>query len=510
MGDKKLPPLDACYYVQGFENTSFESMVGMVMSADSGEIIRKGEALTKAKGEFEKIGNLLKQRAGNVTWEGEGGNAFREWGDDFAKQVLKMAEMVGNVGSAMETAGGALGNAKTQLTSMSSGLLTCYGDADKEKARLEKVDKARDEALPVMYKLASYYLMSENDITAQASNEPVFKPLPDSTVADTRNAGWQESYGSPRGSAGGVSGGAGGGSTGNYHVNSVPANPGSPGPGGEVPPLGDVRDLPKPGRDVPLPGVELPSPGNDLPSPENPGDVPKPDPGPGRVPEIPSIPEGNTDLDSVHVPETPTVPTTPTPPSPSLPQPGPGTPPSIPGGPPQLPTIPGLPMPGGRRTVPTLPGPGPSRVPSIPGPLGKAPLPPVTPFTPQTSPVGKPIVGMPSPQGPTGSVRGVPGGGAIGVPPQTMGRGAPVMGGGSGIVGGRSGAVGATGRTVGSGGTALGRGVIGANGLAGAPLGGSAGQRRSNRDDQATRQRQLEDEETWITGRDDIVPPVIE
>ncbi|MYU14739.1 hypothetical protein GTZ78_29675 [Streptomyces sp. SID8361] len=205
MGDSsKLPPLKMCYNVTSFEHASFEDMLAMVEGTDEQEIIRRGNALTKAQSEIEKIGDELKKRVGRVTWKGEGGDAFRNWGDDFANQALKLAGFAGSVGTAMETAGQALSEVKKSMPERPAGSQVCYADQEKEKKRLEGLDKARDEALPQMYKLASYYRMSQETIAASQENEPVFKPLPASALPRTQDGSGQESYGSPSVSGGSV------------------------------------------------------------------------------------------------------------------------------------------------------------------------------------------------------------------------------------------------------------------------------------------------------------------
>ncbi|OPF71111.1 hypothetical protein VT50_0235080 [Streptomyces antioxidans] len=203
MGESdKLPPLKMCYNITSFEHASFEDMLAMVEGTDEQEIIRRGNALTKAQSEIEKIGDELKKRVGRVTWKGEGGDAFRNWGDDFANQALKLASFAGSVGTAMETAGQALSEVKKSMPDRPAGSQMCYADQEKEKKRLEGLDKARDEALPQMYKLASYYRMSQETIAGTQQEEPVFKPLPASALPKTQDGGGQESYGSPSVSGG--------------------------------------------------------------------------------------------------------------------------------------------------------------------------------------------------------------------------------------------------------------------------------------------------------------------
>ncbi|WP_349345222.1 hypothetical protein [Streptomyces rapamycinicus] len=305
MGDSsKLPPLKMCYNITSFEHASFEDMLAMVEGTDEQEIIRRGNALTKAQSEIEKIGDELKKRVGRVTWKGEGGDAFRNWGDDFANQALKLAGFAGSVGTAMETAGQALSEVKKSMPDRPAGSQVCYADQEKEKKRLEGLDKARDEALPQMYKLASYYRMSQETIAGSQQDEPVFKPLPASALPRTQDGSGQESYGSPS-----VSGGS---------VHTTPASVGT------THPAVDPSTV-SPGSPAHFSPAHV-SPGHVTPPsiPENPGHVTVPD-------------ATHTNIDTVN----PSPPTT---------------------------TAPQLPTGGGPPVTPVTDGPGPVGLPASPPP----------------------------------------------------------------------------------------------------------------------------------------------
>src|SRR3954451_17311801 len=104
-----------CYRSTAFDGMSYDQMLLLVAGTDEKEVIRKGEALKSAGAELDKIGDELKRRVGRVTWDGEGGDAFREWGDDFAKQALKLAKYIDSVGKAMEDAGETLTQVKKAI-----------------------------------------------------------------------------------------------------------------------------------------------------------------------------------------------------------------------------------------------------------------------------------------------------------------------------------------------------------------------------------------------------------
>lgn len=209
MGDKgKLPPLNACYVTTDFENASFEDMLSMIRGVDPTAIMSRGTALIDAQTEIEKIGTELKEHVSRTTWKGKGGDAFREWGDDFAKETLKLADYAGAAGTSLQTAGQALSEVSTVIQGHPDATTMCYADEAKEKARLEAVEKARNEAIPQMNKLASYYMMAQQTIGSQ--EEPNFKPLPGEVLPGESYDNSKSSYGTP------------GSSSGTHAVSSVP------------------------------------------------------------------------------------------------------------------------------------------------------------------------------------------------------------------------------------------------------------------------------------------------
>ncbi|MDT3398188.1 hypothetical protein RKE29_16320 [Streptomyces sp. B1866] len=476
----RLPPLNACYNTTNFEGMSLDQIHAMVAGTDENEIIRRGQALAGAKRDLEKIGNELKDRVGRVTWAGVAGNAFREWGDDFAKQTLKLAEMTGAVGTAMETAGQALSEVKKALPEQPEGAGTHFTDKKKEQKRVEDVEKARTEALPQMYKLASYYLMSEEAISAQ--EPPAFKPPP-TRMSDDDLYAYRYRYDSPAaGSAGGAGSPAGhfaaAAPSGLHHVTaSPPSQIASDGVGQEASQAGHIGHASVP------PGTST-SPAENLPS------------------------ATNTNIDSVTPVPTPTAPSLPGHNAP-VPTSGGGTVPPVP-----VVAPPGL--------GPVRPHLAPAERVGIPGQANKAyqaaNIRPVAPAPAEHGIVG----GKPVPQ--AGSESGVPRGNVIGREAPAAGRGM-ATGAGSGPVAGRPGSPSSVGRPGVSGASGSGRRLSerpGYSGVASGPQAGtqavgsgtgssSAGSRRpGGRRDAAGQNHLADDEESWTVEKPDVVPPVIE
>lgn len=499
MGDsKKLPPLNACYNTSDFEHASYQDMLNMVSGVNPTGIIARGTALVDAQTEIEKIGTELKEHVGRTTWKGKGGDAFREWGNDFALETLKLADYAGAAGSAMQTAGQALSEVAKVVQGHPDAVQMCFADEKKEKARLAAVETARNEAIPQMNKLASYYLMAQQSISSQ--EEPNFKPLPQDALPKSPVDGWQKGFNDP-GSASGrpdsvVGAQSGSGSTSGHHYTvSTPSGATGSSPDG-------------------VPVVHTPQ----------------------HVTAVPGAPDTTgTNIDTVTMPQAPT-PTT-VPPTVGLPPQGPS------GGGHQMPLPPVvMPSPPG----PFGPGGGPGRI-SPTGPGGKGDIGHVRPPTinpdrggvesvrppmgnpgrggvegvrpPMTTRTDTGIHGGTPAQGRTagGPVRGALRGTVIGGERQSTGHG--MMGGGSqrlvtepgGTVRTPRGTQPGAGREFTPGGTGLVREsprTGGAMGLMGSASQGTRG--RSQRRDGGNPGYLAEDEETWSTGDDGVVPPVID
>lgn len=494
MGDKgKLPPLNACYLTTDFENMSYEDMLAMVRGVDPTAIMGRGTALIDAQTEIEKIGTELKEHVSRTTWKGKGGDAFREWGDDFAKQTIKLADYAGAAGTSLQTAGQALSEVSKVLQGHSDATSMCYADEAKEKARLEAVEKARNEAIPQMNKLASYYMMAEQTISAQ--EEPNFKPLPDAVIPDKPVGGGQDSYGS-----------SSGGDSGTHAVSTVPST-GSPSSGNHA-----VSVQPVDGGSSTVTNVSAHTPHHV-----------------GVDPVVPGAPDTTvTNIDTVTMPDAPPVTAAP-------PTSGPPITPVGGGGQNNIPPVALPPQslstgPGDRRTVPVGPGADGNRRTIPVTPVGRGGAESVrppgitradtgihggTPARPVTGPVAGgqrgTVIGGERPA----AGRSMMGGHGMGAAGSPVGRGG--VGGSQRLVTQPGGTV-RTPRGTGAGRefTPGGSGLVRESARPGAmgPMGGAMGGSRSERRRPQRRGGENpdyleEDEETWATG-DDVVPPVID
>lgn len=221
-----------------FENATHQSLYAMVADGDHMEIGYKGTCFDAGK-EIERIATELKAHIEQVQWEGEGAEAFREWGHDTVKESHKLARFATNTGDALTDAAGALGSAKLMpapkgnFVELNGGAHTPAGGATDA---LVMKDPEREEAVAAMNRLASYYRTAQAKIESQ--EPPNFRPasgfVPDPPKSRRFAAGF-EIVDQPTGS--GPVNGAGGAGT----ISSTGSSSGEPHVGASSASVGGVR-----------------------------------------------------------------------------------------------------------------------------------------------------------------------------------------------------------------------------------------------------------------------------
>ncbi|MEU7029823.1 hypothetical protein AB0A60_24475 [Streptomyces sp. NPDC046275] len=459
-----------------FEGKSLDALYAMIASAKPEDLSGAGQALAAAAPKILAIARDLRHYISRVEWEGEAGDAFREWGAGMVSETLVLGDFTKVVSDEMKTAAQALTEAKASLPKPAG---MCYADPEKEKARIEaETGPKLQEAVDVMRRLSSYYETTGNRM--QAERQPEFKPLGDGGVGDGEyRAGGSTGSGTYSGTT------SGGGTAQTGYTTTQRADVSSP--------TGTHRQIL---------------------DPVNPPSVP-----PSLPPVVPPESEVDTNLDSVTLtppPETvnrppvqPPVTTTGTPPLTANPVPLPPLPPVAPplgqqGGyqPPKAPVT-GLPTTAGRTGIP-----GPSPL----GPLGRA-----DGITGGRQVPGRPLMNQQMGRMPMGTVIGEERAGT------QYGRGANGIHGpgAGGMHGGPVGGQGGSGRRLASqpGGTVGTPSASAVSGRSAFTPGGTGLVRptASTQPEGEERQQQghrpdylSEDEETWTSGQRRIVPPVID
>lgn len=472
-----------------FESMSHEQMLAWLDQASSFHVQDAADRLSAAAGEIRSIAQLLKFRPERVRWEGEGFDAFVEWGASLASSTFRLADYSDEASKWLGQSSGAIARAqaaiprytsKAQAQANLDAAKAHHNDPDAstvaakaEAALAATQEQNRLEAAAEMRKLAQAYDQSASQM--DNLEVPTFRPPPGEFVPPPdKSVGTQDLYRSGGDtSAGDVAGGE--------HVAPASVAGGSPAQGTAA---------------VRVTGLET-SPG-----------VPEP-----RTPPV------AMEIDSVNtLPPAQTAPPAPTTLGPIRPEGGPTNPPvnlapPVSGGGPlpphakqsvteRVPGVPRGPVPPGQSTGVPGPGSGGARPPKD-GIVGGRPVPPAS---------GQ-ATGIPR-----GNVIGA-GGGGNARPPLAHGPGGVAGGMGSGqsrtpggrrfasetggIVGGRPVQTGLTGgrpSTQSSSGPARG-------GVAGTPS------RPSSRRDNTEGDRPdylTEDDETWQRNNGRVVPPVID
>ncbi|MEV6330843.1 hypothetical protein [Streptomyces sp. NPDC051909] len=185
-----------------FEGKSLDALYAMIASAKPEEISSTGTALAAAVPKILDIAADLRHYISHVQWEGEGGDAFRLWGEGMVRETLVLGDFTKVVSEEMKRAGNALSEAKSAMPKPAG---MCFADPEKEKARLEaETGPKLQEGIQQMERLSSYYDTSSERLAAE--RQPEFKPV------EGRWDGGYSEYGSGSGTGSGTYSGSGSGS----------------------------------------------------------------------------------------------------------------------------------------------------------------------------------------------------------------------------------------------------------------------------------------------------------
>ncbi|WP_240138936.1 WXG100 family type VII secretion target [Streptomyces sp. MUM 178J] len=223
---------------------SHEQMLAWLDQASSFHVRDAGDRLARAAGEIRNIALQLKFRPERVEWQGEGFEAFVEWGASLSGATYRLADY-------SDEASKWLKEAATSIAAAQSGIprYTSKGSAqeslDAAKAyrndpdsRLvqEKAEAAlaasqesqRLEAAAEMRKLSQSYQQSSSQMAKQ--EVPTFQPPPDRFVPDSDQGIDWGSEGLSRSGGAGAYGGSGGGSHAQPSSGSTPVTSGASSP----------------------------------------------------------------------------------------------------------------------------------------------------------------------------------------------------------------------------------------------------------------------------------------
>ncbi|WP_371788073.1 hypothetical protein OG404_08680 [Streptomyces griseoaurantiacus] len=201
-----------------FESMTHEQLAALLASANTAGASHLSSKLSKAASTITKIGDDLMTYVKGLEWQGEGGDAFRDWGGQTASSTLRLgqyaevaARWMGTVSQAIAEAKAAMPDvsettrAKTDLADAHKTITAAnqpggHNDPDAQKlaatartdatAAEHRMEAARGEAIQQLRKLAQTYEYSAQQVNSVAP--PTFSP----PVENAGSRDWWDDEGS--------------------------------------------------------------------------------------------------------------------------------------------------------------------------------------------------------------------------------------------------------------------------------------------------------------------------
>ncbi|GAA3295254.1 hypothetical protein GCM10020295_21950 [Streptomyces cinereospinus] len=160
-------------------------MIDIVESAGPELLEAAGNALVDARDAINEAADELSVNLGAVDWEGEAHDAFYTWGMDLVATALALADYADVVGTQVMAAGSGLASVRKSMPPRDTRADPKKVDDIPEAQRVDSNDeytaaveaeKHRQEAINQMYRLASFYTVSNG--VMQTAEEPVFPKMP--------------------------------------------------------------------------------------------------------------------------------------------------------------------------------------------------------------------------------------------------------------------------------------------------------------------------------------------
>lgn len=127
-----------------FESLSHQELMALLSSANHETATRLAGKLAAAAKTITEIGDELKTRVGLVRWEGQGGDAFKEWGNQTASATLHLGTYAETAGKWLDQVSTAIAEAQSQMPPLSE---TTNAQSDLKNAQedLEAAKKNRKD-----------------------------------------------------------------------------------------------------------------------------------------------------------------------------------------------------------------------------------------------------------------------------------------------------------------------------------------------------------------------------
>ncbi len=171
-----------------FENHRLNDMIDMVETASPEHLENAGKALWDARDAINDAAQELSGHIDNVDWEGDSGQAFRDWGSNLVTYAVNLASFAEVAGTQISAAATGLASVRIAMPPRDTRFNTSQTPSDiplparvsgnGEYTEAIKVEKDRQEAINQMNRLSSFYSVSEETLAAQ--EPPTFlQAMPD-------------------------------------------------------------------------------------------------------------------------------------------------------------------------------------------------------------------------------------------------------------------------------------------------------------------------------------------
>ncbi|NEA84791.1 hypothetical protein G3I38_23360 [Streptomyces sp. SID7958] len=169
-----------------FEGYDLNDMVDIVESANPELLESAGEALLAARTAIEEAAEVLDGDIKKIDWEGEAHDSFQKWAKSLVTTAKGLATYAETVGTQVMAAGSGLASVRKSMPPRDSRTnpktvddipVVQRIDTNEEFTAARKAEQDRQEAINQMYRLASFYTVSQG-MMAKAE-EPVFPKMPD-------------------------------------------------------------------------------------------------------------------------------------------------------------------------------------------------------------------------------------------------------------------------------------------------------------------------------------------
>ncbi|NMO37632.1 hypothetical protein HG826_29410 [Streptomyces sp. GMY01] len=197
----------------GETTLGLNQLLDLVEQTDPHDLASSGQALWDARDAIKSAAEELAGHINNVRWVGKAGEAFRAWGGDLVGKTLELSDFAGGAGDQLAASADGLASVRSAMPPRDTEadrkrpheFSAAEKAANKEDyAAAVKVEKNRQEAINQMNRLASYYAVSNEQLTAVRKKAPTFDTMPDVGVPKPDFSKRRDPVGADSGSASGT------------------------------------------------------------------------------------------------------------------------------------------------------------------------------------------------------------------------------------------------------------------------------------------------------------------